>query len=138
MLLLLRGRGLAARVPHAPHISVPRQTFRSGSALTPASNGPPSYAVGGSAEAEAARLLLQLIVVEFAGFCFLPPSSAPDALLSPEFFFQYGGGYIGVRRARSQVESRLWVPEDVSHYAYDALEVAADGGAARIAEGEEW
>ena len=73
-----------------------------------------------------------------AGFCFLPPSSAPDALLSPDFFFQYGGGYIGVRRARSRVESRLWVPEDVSHYDYDALEVAADGGAARIAEGEEW
>jgi hypothetical protein len=43
-----------------------------------------------------------------------------------------------VRRARSRVESRLWVPEDVSHYDYDALEVAADGGAARIAEGEEW
>jgi hypothetical protein len=74
-----------------------------------------------------------------ADFCFLPPSSAPDALLSPDFFFSTGedisecGG-----RGRESSQGYGYVPEDVSHYDYDALEVAADGGAARIAEGEEW
>jgi len=83
-------------------------------------------------------LLLQSIVVELRVFAFylLPVPRMRFCLQT--FFFSTGGGYIGVRRARSRVESRLWVPEDVSHYDYDALEVAADGGAARIAEGEEW
>src|SRR5437016_4141109 len=37
-------RGLAARVPHAPHIAVPRQTLL-GATLTTAPNRPPSNAV---------------------------------------------------------------------------------------------
>ena len=54
------------------------------------------------------------------------------------FFFGMGEDISECGGSGREFESRLWVPEDVSHYDYDALEVAADGGATRIAEGEEW
>jgi hypothetical protein len=77
-------------------------------------------------------------------FAFLPPSSAPDAAVVSRLFFFLVWGRI-YRSAAGNVASRVessrvkaMVPEDVWHYDSDALDLAADGGAARIAEGEEW
>jgi hypothetical protein len=84
-------------------------------------------------------LLLQSIAVElrFFAFCRLPVPRMRCCLRT--FFSVWGRIYRNAAdEVASRVESRLRLPEDVSHYDYDAQVVAADGGAARIAEGDEW
>jgi hypothetical protein len=90
------------------------------------------------AEAEAARLLLQLIVVELRVFAFylLPVPRMRFCLQT--FFFSMGEDISECGGSGRESSQGYGVPEDVSHYDYYALEVAADGGATRIAEGEEW